>query len=281
MKQYLRKGIRACWTLLARWAGRSYVAGAELADALQTCRNLAQQGTASTACFWNKEGDDPKLVAQAYLDILHALTKEDLDCYLSIKAPPLNYDAELVAKIFAQGRDAGIRIHFDSLGPAEADRTFALITEFSRQFSQLSCTLPGRWRRSLRDADLAVELGLKVRVVKGQWPDPLHPDLAPRTGFLDVIDRLAGRARHVAVATHDPMLAREALQRLRAADTSCELELLLGLPQKAVRRAVKDLSVPVRMYVPYGEAWLPYQLSQVRKNPRILWWVMCDALMAG
>jgi proline dehydrogenase len=281
MKQHLRKIFQAGWMPLAKWIGRSYVAGTQLAEALQTCRSLSQQGVASTACFWNKEGDDPKLVANAYRDILSALAQEDLDCYLSIKALPLNYDRNLMAKLCEQARAAGIRIHFDSLGPEEANQTFALITEFSRQFPQLSCTLPGRWRRSLRDADLAVELGLKVRVVKGQWADPLHPDLDARAGFLDVIDRLAGRARHVAVATHDPILARAALQRLRAAGTPCELELLLGLPQKAVRRAVKDLGLPVRMYVPYGEAWLPYRLSQVRKNPRILWWVMCDALMVS
>src|SRR2546430_13669470 len=28
--------------------------------------------------------------------------------------------------------------------------------------------------------------------------------------------------------------------------------------------------------LPYGHAWLPYGLSQARRNPRILWWTMKD-----
>ncbi len=262
-------------------ASRSYVAGAELANAVQVCQRLAQQGTATTVGYWNADSDTYRFVADAYLNALTVLASEKLNTYLSIKAPALGLTRGLVTEVAAQAQQADLGLHFDSLEPEAADETFTLIAEAARECKQIGCTLPGRWQRSLRDIDLAVELGLRVRVVKGQWADPLQPEMDLRTGFLNVIDCLAGRARHVAVATHDPSLAREALQRLRAAGTSCELELLFGLPQKAVLRAVKDLAVPVRVYVPYGEAWLPYRLSQVRKNPRILWWVLRDALLAG
>ena len=65
-----------------------------------------------------------------------------------------------------------------------------------------------------------------------------------------MIDRLAGRAPLVAVATHDPCLARAA-------------------------------RVPARIYVPYGAAWVPYCLSQVRQNPRLLWWALRDATLGA
>jgi proline dehydrogenase len=129
----------------------------------------------------------------------------------------------------------------------------------------------------LRDADLAVELQLKTRIVKGQWPDPEHPDMDLREGFLAVVDRLAGRARRVAVATHDALLAREALHRLTAAGTPCELELLFGLPMRAARQVARDLGVSTRVYIPYGHSWVPYALSWVKQNPRVLWWVFSDA----
>lgn len=261
-------------------ASRSYVAGAELANAVQVCRRLAQQGTASTVGYWNADDDAFRFVADAYLNALAVLAGEKLNTYLSIKAPALGQARALVMEVAAQAQQVNLGLHFDSLEPEVADETFSLIAEAARECAQVGCTLPGRWQRSLRDADVAGQLCSRVRVVKGQWADPLQPDLDLRTGFLNVIDRLAGHARCVAVATHDPALAREALLRLQAAGTPCELELLYGLPQKAVLRAVKDLRVPVRVYVPYGEAWLPYRLSQVRKNPRILWWVLRDALLA-
>lgn len=236
---------------------------------------------ASTVGYWNADDDALRFVADAYLNALTVLSHESLKTYLSIKAPALGCQRELLTEVATQARQVKLGLHFDSLEPEVADETFSLIAEAARAGTQVGCTLPGRWQRSLRDVETASEFCARVRVVKGQWADPLQPDLDLRAGFLAVIDRLAGRARCVAVATHDPPLARAALLRLRAAGTACELELLYGLPQKAVLRAVKDLRVPVRVYVPYGEAWLPYRLSQVRKNPRILWWVLRDALLAG
>jgi proline dehydrogenase len=241
---------------------------------------FAQQGVASTIGFWAMEDADYKFVADAYLSALKALAGENLDCYLSIKAPALDEFQGPMMEIAKAGRETGIGIHFDALAPEEADRAFALIAESLRHCPRIGCTLPGRWRRSLRDAERAIELGLYVRVVKGQWEDPDHPDMDLREGYLAVIDRLAGRARHVAVATHDPPLAREALRRLRAAGTPCGLELLYGLPMKAAIRPANEIGAPVRVYVPYGKAWLPYRLKQIRKNPRILWWVMRDAILS-
>ena len=123
-----------------------------------------------------------------------------------------------------------------------------------------------------------VELGIRPRVVKGQWADPAEPGIDPRAGFLAVIDRLAGRARAVGVATHDPPLAEEALRRLARAGTPYELELLQGLPMNGVLRVARKLGAPVRIYVPFGLAWVPYALEQIHKRPYLVSWVIRDAI---
>jgi proline dehydrogenase len=123
---------------------------------------------------------------------------------------------------------------------------------------------------------MAAQMGLRVRVVKGQWADP-EAAVDPHSGFLDVIRALAGGTAPVAVATHEPVLAAAAIRKLQTAATPCELELLYGLPSRAVLKVARDLAVPVRYYLPYGHAWLPYALRQARRDPRILWWVLRDA----
>lgn len=276
MKQTLRHMISACWLPLAKRAARGYIAGPELGDALGASRALSRPGYNSAICYWDGPDDQPRGVLGAYLAAMDALSREQLDCYLSIKAPALGLDRGLVMEVVERGRQTGIRVHFDSLGPEVADQTFSLIDQALPRSGQLGCTLPGRWRRSLTDADRVAELGLSVRVTKGQWADPDDPGRDMSAGFLAVIDQLAGRARHVAVATHDPLLAREALRRLQAARTSCEQELLFGLPMRPALQVASLARVPVRLYVPYGEAWLPYCLSQAQQNPRIIWWAFQD-----
>jgi proline dehydrogenase len=251
------------------------VAGPELGDALRSCQSLKlRHGIASTVCWWNHGGEKSRAVANRYLAAMDALGKTDLNCYLSIKAPAIGFRHDLVAELTDRSRRGGVPLHFDALGPETADLNFDLIAAAVSRHPDVGCTLPGRWSRSTGDADRAVDLRLRARVVKGQWPDPEDPETDARAGFLAVVDRLAGRARHVAVATHDAPLAREAIQRLQAAGTPCEVELLFGLPNRRILRISRALGVPVRCYVPYGQGCLPAPLSDVRHDPRIAWWMM-------
>jgi proline dehydrogenase len=268
--------LRTWWSPLAARAARAYVAGPCLSDALRACRRLSRQGFASTVCYWDGQGDSPRLIADEHLAVVSALEREGLNCSLSVKATPLGFTRTLFSEIVTRARQGDCLVHFDSLAPEDADETFAVVAEEIRRSPRIGCTLPGRWRRSIRDAEWAVDLGVNVRVVKGQWADPEAPDLDPRRGFLAVIDRLAGRARYVGVATHDAPLAREAFRRLRAAGTACGLELLLGLPPHPALREAGELGVPVRFYVPYGRAVLPYRLSHARHSPSVAWWIVRD-----
>ncbi|HKX33630.1 MAG TPA: proline dehydrogenase [Blastocatellia bacterium] len=274
MTNFLKSAIWGGWEYVAKLAGRSYVAGSELSDAMKVYQRFARRNLTGIVCYWNGDDDQPSQVAGKYLEALDALAGQGDDCYLAIKAPALRFSRELTAQIVTGARTAGVRVHFDSHSAEEADQTLALVKEAVSRWPQIGCSLPGRWRRSLDDADRLCEMGVIPRVVKGQWEDPDHPEIDLREGFLEVIDRLAGRARHVAVASHDVPLARESVHRLRKAGTSCELELLFGLPMRDALIMAEEEGLATRLYVPYGDAWFPYCLSQMRKNPRMLKWVI-------
>lgn len=261
---------------LAERAGRAYTVGPDLGDALQAFRSLGIRKFRGTLCYWNGHLDTPREIANRYAMSIDAVGAERLDCRVAMKAPPLQFSRDLFRDLLESAHRQGVGIQFDSLAPEAADPTFALIRELTPIHDMVGCTLPGRWRRSMADADRAVDLGLGVRVVKGQWADAPEPGIDPRVGFLAIIDRLAGRARHVAVATHDPALAHEALARLRAAHTPCELELLVGLPVRDAIDVAKAEGVPVRIYLPYGHGSPPYAMRHATRNPRIAWWILRD-----
>jgi proline dehydrogenase len=255
-----------------------YGAGAGLDDALGVCRRLAAHGLTSTIGYAAMPGEPARDVADVHLAAFERLSAEGLDCYVSVKLGPLGFDEALFAELEAAAARAERRLHVDALAPDTADATWRLLDGAPRA-GRVGTTLPGRWRRSPGDVARATELGLAVRVVKGQWADRANGSLDPNDGFLDVVDRLRGHADGVAVATHDVRLLAESLRRLTAAKTPCEAELFYGLPFRAPARAGRRLGVPVRIYVPYGDTGAPYGVADLVSRPAAAWWLAQDVLL--
>ncbi|RZI43751.1 GNAT family N-acetyltransferase [Herbaspirillum sp. HC18] len=281
-KEARRLIIHHCAVPILKRAAKSYISGEKISDALRVAAKLNAEGRSATIGYWNTESCSPNDVADQGLLGLEQLTGYGDKNYLSLKLPALQFNKELLYKLGESAATANRRLHLDAHGIECVDRKIAACEDLKQRHPNLDIgfTLPGRWERSLKDADWVCRQGHFVRVVKGQWPDPAKADHDPERGFLNVIDRLAGRARMVAVATHDPELAFNALQRLQAAGTPCELELLYGLPMRRCLQVARQLGVSVRIYVPYGEAYLPYALSQLRRKPQILWWLLRDSVTA-
>jgi proline dehydrogenase len=273
-------GASAVLMPVVRRAGRAYVGGDTVHDALTIARRLNQDGLPNTLGFWDTVEYTPEQVAEIYVDAVKELAGSGLDTYLSIKPPALRYDPAFTAQVAAAAKKWNVRVHCDSHGPETADQSHALEQALLSELpaTHVSTTLPGRWLRSLPDADWAVERGIRVRVVKGQWPDPEAPNRDFSEGYLEVIDRLAGRAREVGVATHDVPLTEKVVAKLRAAKTPFELELLYGMPMEKSLRWAKDNKVPVRVYVPFGKGFLPSAVGVLRRNPRLAWLVIKDFL---
>jgi proline dehydrogenase len=261
-------------------AARGYGAGGALADARALAERLGAAGVPVTIGYW----DGPGAPAAGALDAaLAAVEGGPVRAGVAVKAPALlgaaPRDLAAVGDHLARRAAAtGRALTVDAHATDQADAALALARRVHAGGADARCALPGRWRRSAADAEAALDAGLGLRLVKGQWPDPGDPDRDPAAGVLELVDRVAGRARHVAVATHDPALAAAALARLTAAGTPCELELLLGLPVRDVARAARGvLDGPPRVYVPWGARGLPYEAA-LRGDPRLLVRLLADAL---
>lgn len=261
---------------ILKQVARPYIAGDDLDDAVAIAASATGHGYGVTVCYWQAPDETPEATSEQYLATLSRLKAEGMDAHLAIKAPALWERDDLIARVVSAARVAGVPVDFDSHGTEHADANFVAAEKIGGDM--LGCVIPGRWRRSLADADRAVELGLRVRVVKGNWEDPNDPDRDSRKGYLDIVDKLAGRCREVGVATHDPLLAREAFARLKAAGTPCVQELLYGLPIEPAAAEGRRAGVPTRIYIPYGEAWFPYSLSKALTRPHTMLWLARDII---
>jgi proline dehydrogenase len=271
-----KAGSPALLELVKLRRASSYGAGPGLDQALDVCRRLAEYGMASTIGYWAP--DEPaRAVADVHLESFDRLSAEDLDCYVSIKLRDVEFDAALFAELAAAAARAGRRLHADALEPGTVDPTLTLL-QGAPHSGQFGTTLPGRWRRSLEDSSRAVDLGLSLRVVKGNWADDVGGSVDPAKGFLDVVDRLCGYRGGVGVATHNVRLLRESLRRLTASGTPCEAELILGLPFRGPMDVAREFGVPIRVYVMYGAAGTNYGMSDLLRHPATVWWLVQDLL---
>jgi proline dehydrogenase len=273
------RGAASAWLdPIRRRRASAYIAGPLLDDALAAARRLAADGIPVALGYSAAPEESPRAAADVHLAAFERLAADDLDGYVSVKLSPLHFDAALFGELEAASKRTHRRLHLDALAPEVADDMWALV-EGADDPGALGIALPGRWRRSVDDALRALDLGLVVRVVKGQWADTRDPGIDSATGFLNVVDALRGSKNRVIVATHDVALLEESLRRLTAARTPCEAELLVGLPFAPPARAARRLGLPVRLYVPYGSTGAAYGVGDLVRKPATAWWLVQDLLL--
>jgi proline dehydrogenase len=257
-----------------RYATRSYVAGDTAGDAVQLAKLASKNGFACTLCYWNDGKEDPEIVAQQYRAAVDGLCAAELDGALAIKTPALWDRAETAARLVDYARARSVRAVFDAHAPAQADDVFRTIDLCGPDGVGLA--IPARWKRSRADAERAIDLGVAVRIVKGQWPDQPETGIDIRAAYLELAAQLAGRARHVGVATHEASLSEAALKELLSQSTPCEQELIYPDPMAKAIQVSIDLDVTSRLYIPFGSAWLPYSLSRAVQKPEVMLWLVRD-----
>ena len=266
---------------LRRRRASAYGAGTGLEEAIDACRRLAAYGMTSTVGYSALAHERPREVADVHLAAFEQLEGEDLDCQVSVKLSALDFDPALFDELVGASAATGRTLHIDALAPDTVDASWRLLERAPRD-ARLGATLPGRWLRSTDDVAFLTGLGLSIRVVKGQWADDvLGPGVEAADGFARVVDRLAGTAASVAVATHDVPLLEGSLRRLLASGTPCSAELLFGLPFHGPMLAAERLGVPARGYVPFGHRGATYGIRDVARSPAAARWLLEDLLLGG
>jgi proline dehydrogenase len=276
----IRKALRDARYALPRLVEWS-VRGPSAAGTARRCERLHRSGMGAAVAYFQAGDARPEEIVAANRMVASLLASRSADVYLSVKAPPLAFDAARLRSIAEAAAAASLALLFDAHAADHADRTLDVVWGLLPEFPRTGVALPARWRRSLADAVRFRDTSARIRIVKGEWADPSSADQAVEANYLALISALAGRAGMVAVATHDPGLAERSLAALLAAGTPCELEQLRGLPRRRTMAVARRLGVPVRVYLPFGPGWWPYAVDKALGRPYLLSWAMRDLLGPG
>ncbi len=117
----------------------------------------------------------------------------------------------------------------------------------------------------------AIERDVRVRLVKGAYrePEPVaYQGREPiRRAYLALLGPLLAKSRAPAVATHDDVLLGGAAQIAAQFGNAYEVQFLYGVREDLAQQIARG-GTPVRIYVPFGDAWYPYFMRRLAERPQ-------------
>ncbi len=260
-----------------------FVAGESLDSALTAAQGFKGEGITTTLDLL---GENVTSVEQAesavstYQAILLAMQAQGLDPNISVKLTMLGLDfGEDVAlsnmkSILASAQEANGFVRIDMEGSAYTDVTMRVFEHlYARYPKQVGIVIQAYLHRAEADIERTIELGARVRLVKGAYAEPPEVAIQDKSqidaNFGRLAQRLLSDGNYPAIATHDLDLVRSAIEYARVRQVSperYEFQMLYGV-RRDQQSALVDDGYRMRVYVPYGTEWYPYFTRRIAERP--------------
>ncbi len=264
---------------------RSYIAGEHLSDAIRVARELNKQSIMATIDILGEfitRLDEATYFKDQCIDILEAIEREGLDANLSLKPTQMGMllDKEAafanIREIVERAAELNNFVRIDMEDIECTDDTIDFFRRLREEFpGHVGIVLQAYLLRTPKDIDGMADAPLNVRLCKGIYDEPRSaawklPDVVNRS-FTWCLERLLKQGAYVGIATHDSRLVFEATKLIHDASLApeqYEFQMLLGVDEE-LRRIILEQGHRLRVYVPYGESWLPYSKRRLKENPSI------------
>ena len=258
---------------------KRFIAGEDRATALKNIKSLYDQGFLCTVDVLGESvhTEDQAIAAKSeYLALLKDIETFHRPVDISAKVSALGMDIsyDLCKKNTEDLIDA-VRHHtirFDMEGSGLTEQTMKLGLELQKTHKNLGVVLQAYLRRTDQDVQSVIEQGVSTRLCKGAYKEPeaiAYQSMDEiRENFLKQAFRLLKEGNLPAIATHDEVLIEkiiEFIEREKISADSFYFELLYGV-RRDIQKALLDKGYQVRLYVPYGKAWLPYTLRRLAER---------------
>ncbi|WP_419162987.1 proline dehydrogenase family protein [Candidatus Palauibacter sp.] len=275
-----------------RRAVRKFMPGETLEHALGEADRLGGEGvpTLITMLGENVETvEETRGTVAEYTRVMELAEEMGLDVEVSIKPTHLGLDqgadvaCDNVSELAAQARGRGT-LWIDMEGSEYTEATLSLFRAVRSRHENVGLCLQSYLRRAAEDLESLIELGPRIRLVKGAYSEP--PDLAfPTKSDVDanylalarrLMDHLAdGGDGFLGLGTHDPAMIGPLSEYAAAAGLDggrFEIEMLYGIGRRDQRRLVRN-GTPLRVLISYGDAWFAWYMRRLAERPANVWFV--------
>jgi len=258
---------------------KRFIAGEDRATALKNIKSLYDQGFLCTVDVLGESVHTEEQAIAAkneYLALLKDIETFHRPVDISAKVSALGMDIsyDLCKRNVEELIDAANHhtVRFDMEGSDLTERTLKLGLELQRTHRNLGLVLQAYMRRTDHDIQSVIEQGVPTRLCKGAYKEPetlAYQSMDEiRENYLKQAFRLLKEGNFPAIATHDEILIEQIskfIEKENISHDSFYFELLYGV-RRDIQKALLGRGYQVRIYVPYGQAWLPYTLRRLAER---------------
>jgi len=187
---------------------------------------------------------------------------------LSISQKKCYQNLEYIIQI---ARDYHVFVWLDMESSEHTDETIELYSSFFPKYERLGIALQANLKRTEDDLNYLIEIGAKIRLVKGAYRE--RSDIAFRSrenvdrNYIKLMTKLFKKGNEFAIATHDEKIIKNAKRLSKKYPRKFEFEFLKGIREEIKTDLTKKKFV-VSEYIPYGTDWLAYSVRRIKERRR-------------
>ena len=254
---------------------KRYIAGDDFESAQLTANELITNGFKFSFNYvgeYSKTIDEATAARNQYLEILNYYQNKKIDLSIKISQFGLLISPEncesLLQQIVEKAYNYGHTVRFDMEHSIITDKTLDLCLKLNQKYPEtMGVALQARLFRTKDDMQELMNNNISVRLVKGAYIEKESIALKNykdiQDNYLQLIELLGkGMNRRCAVATHDENILNDVLSKPDA--DRFDYEFIYGI-RRDLQKSFKDQDHKVRIYLPYGDNWLPYAWRRLRE----------------
>jgi len=271
---------------------KRFIAGHDFNSAIPVISKLIWDGYDITIDYLgelSKTKEDCQNAHQQYVDIIeyYGAIKTPID--ISIKPTQLGLlldkvDCECrLIDLAGKAYEHGLTIRLDMEDSSVTQDTIDLCLKLHKEHPNIGIALQSNLYRTSEDLTYMMEKSVPVRLVKGAYKEHINiayqrKDLLHDVFLKQALRLISDRCRSYyhykndttpipAIGTHDEQLIDDILGYLNQYNIAKDdlfVEMLYGI-RRDLSFSLKKQGYCVRLYVPFGEDWLPYTLRRLRE----------------
>jgi proline dehydrogenase len=266
---------------------KRFIAGPDLKTALPAIRSIEDSGYFSSIDILGESvRTRPQVEAtkSEYLKLFESLSSINQSFDFSIKLSQLGLDIDkkfCTENLKQLARALGNHtIRLDMEDSTRTQHTLKICEEVHKTYPHIGQAIQAYLFRSESDVRHCIDNRISIRLCKGAYKEPSDVALQSmdkiRENFFKLACQLLKEGYQPAIATHDENLLIELLDFIRQEKInpkSFYFEMLYGI-RRDLQKILKAKGYQVRIYIPYGKAWLPYTLRRLAEKKENLRFVI-------